>query len=93
MLTFEKIHNLAIATFNFFSFFLYICIMILKFNFIILINFDFANFINFDFSILNMSIEDESRFLFYNASMLVKLNLNNFLTKYFSKNCAILFDR
>jgi len=93
ILTFEKTHNLAIAIFDSFSFFLYICITTLEFNFTIFINFDFANLINFDFSILNMSIEDKSRLFFYNASILIELNFDNFLFDYFSKNCAILFDQ
>jgi len=93
MLTFEKAHNLAIATFDSFLSFLYICIATSKFNFTIFTNFDFANSTNFDFSILNMSIENESYSLFYDASILIKLNFDNFLIKYSSKNCAILFNR
>ncbi len=93
MLTFEKTHNLAIAIFNSFLSFLYICITTSKFNFTIFTNFDFANFTNFDFSILNMLIEDKSHSLFYDALILIKLNFNNSLIKYFSKNCAILFDQ
>ena len=92
MLIFEKTHNLAIATFNSFLSFLYICITTSKFNFTIFTNFDLANFINFDFLILNMLIKDESHFFFYNALILIKLNLNNFLIKYFLKNCVILFN-
>ncbi len=92
MLTFQKTHNLAIAIFDSSSFFLYICITTLKFNFTNFTNFDLANLINFNLSILNMLIEDESRLLFYNASILIKLNFDNFLIKYSSKNCAILFD-
>ncbi len=93
MLTLKKTHNFAIATFDSFLFFLYICITTSKFNFTIFTNFDFANFTNFDISILNMSIKDESHFLFYDASILIELNFNNFLIEYFSKNCAILFDQ
>ncbi len=81
MLTIEKTHNLAIATSNFFSSFLYICITTTKFNFTNFTNFDLANLTNFDFSILNMLIEDESRFLFYDASILIELNFNDFLNK------------
>jgi len=93
MLTFEKTHNFAIATFDSFLSFLYICITTLEFNFTIFTNFDFANFINFDFLILNMSITNNKlRSFFYNASILNKLNLNNFLIKYFLKNFAILFN-
>ncbi len=92
MLTFEKAHNLAIATFDFFSSFLYICIATLEFDFTIFTNFDLANFTNFDFLILNMSIEDESRSLFYDASILIELNFDNSLIEYSSKSCAILFD-
>jgi len=93
MLTLKKAHNLAIATFNSFSFFLYICIATSKFNFTIFTNFDFTNFTNFDLPILNMSIEDESRSSFYDASMLIELNFDNSSIKYSSKNCAILFNR
>ncbi len=93
VLTLEKAYNLAIATFDSFSFFFYICIAISKFNFTIFIDFDLANFIDFDLSISNMSIEDKSRPLFYDAPMSIRLNLNDSSIKYFSKNCAILFDR
>jgi hypothetical protein len=93
VLTFEKAHNLAIATFDSFSSFFYICIAISEFNFTIFTNFDLANSIDFDSSILNMSIENELRSFFYDASMSTKLNLDNFLIKYSSKNCAILFDQ
>jgi hypothetical protein len=92
MLTFEKVYNFAIATFNSFLSFLYICIATLEFNFTIFINFDLANLIDFDFLILIILIKDKSRSFFYNASILIKLNFNNSLIKYFSKNCAILFD-
>jgi hypothetical protein len=93
MLTFKKTHNLAIATFNSFSFFLYICITTLKFNFTIFTNFDLANLINFDFLILNiLIINNESHSFFYNASISNKLNFNNFLIKYSLKNFATLFD-
>ena len=100
MLTFEKTYNLAIviATFDSSLIFLYICIIILKFNFTIFTNFDFedfffANFINFDFAISNiLTTNNESRSLFCNSSISNKLNFDNFLIKYFSKNFVILFD-
>ncbi len=99
----EKTYNFTIATFNSFISFFYICITILKFDFAIFINFDFedfdfedfdlANLINFDFAILNMLITNNKlRFLFYNTSILNRLNFNNSLIKYFSKNFAILFN-
>ncbi len=94
MLIFEKTYNLAIATFDSFLSFFYICITISKFNFTIFTNFNLANFTNFDFLILNMSImNNESRSFFYNAPILNKLNFDNFSIEYFSKNCAILFDQ
>ncbi len=94
MLTFEKTRNFAIATFDSSLSFLYICIITLKFDFTIFINFDFANFTNFDLSILNMLITNKkSHSLFYNASILNKLNFDNSSIKYFSKNFAILFDQ
>jgi len=93
MLTFEKTHNLAIATFDSFLSFFYICVTTLEFNFTIFTNFDFANLIDFDFSILNILIEDESRSFFYDASILIELNFNNSLIEYSSKNCTILFDQ
>jgi hypothetical protein len=49
MLTFEKTHNLAIAIFDSFLSFFYICITTLEFNFTIFTNFNFAIFTNFDF--------------------------------------------
>ncbi len=98
VLIFEKTYNLAIATFDSFLSFLYICITILKCDFTIFTNFNFedfdlANFTNFNLAISNMSIKDKSRFVFYNASISTKLNFDNLLMKYSSKNCAILFDR
>ncbi len=86
MLTFEKTHNLAIATFDSFLSFFYICITTSKF--------DFTISTNFDLLISNMSImNDESRSFFYDAPILNKLNFDNFSIEYSSKNCAILFDR
>ncbi len=85
VLIFEKTYNLAIAISNSSLFFLYICIIVLEF--------DFTIFINFDFSILNMSTTNNKlRSFFYNASILNRLNFDNFLIEYFSKNFAILFD-
>ena len=93
MLILKKTHDLAIAIFDFFIFFFYICITILKFNLTIFTNFDFANFVNFNFLILNMLITNKKlRSFFYNTSILNKLNFNNSLIKYFSKNFAIFFD-
>lgn len=91
--TFEKAHNLAIATFNSSLSFLYICIATLEFDFTIFIDSDLANPIDFDPPISNMSIEDESRPPFYDAPVLAKLNLDDPLIGYSSKSCAILFDR
>jgi hypothetical protein len=99
VLILEKTYNFAIATFDSSLFFLYICIMILEFDFTIFTifyfeDFVFANFIDFDLAILNMSIiNNKSCSFFYNASISNKLNLNYSLIKYFSKNFAILFDR
>jgi len=94
VLTLKNTYNFAIAIFDSFSFFLYICITTLEFDFTIFTNFDFANFINFDFSILNILItNNKSRSFFYNASILNKLNFDNSLIEYFSKNFAILFDQ
>jgi len=98
VLILEKTYNFTIATFNSFISFFYICITILKFDFAIFINFDFedfdlANLINFDFAILNILITNNKlRFLFYNTSISNRLNFNNSLNKYFSKNFAILFN-
>jgi len=97
VLTFEKIYYFAIAIFDTSLSFFYISITLLEFNFIILDfdlkDFDYENFANFDFAILNMLVNDKSRSLFYNASILIKLNFNNFFIKYSLKSCAILFDQ
>ncbi len=94
VLTLKKTYNLAIATFNSFLSFLYICVTTSKFNFIIFTNFDLANFIDFDFLILNMlTTNNDSRSFFYDASISNKLNFDNSSIKYFSKNFATLFNR
>jgi len=97
MLTFEKTYNFAIAIFDTSLSFFYIYIILLKFNLTILDfnleDFDCKNLVNFDFAISNILVNDKSRFFFYNALMLIKLNFNNFFIKYFLKNCAILFDQ
>jgi len=97
VLILEKTYNFTIATFNLFAFFFYICIIILEFDFTIFTNFDFedfdfANFTNFNLAILNISTKDKLRLLFYNIIILTKLNLDNSLIKYSSKNYAILFN-
>jgi hypothetical protein len=93
MLIFKKTYNLVIATLDFFLFFSYICITILEFDLTVFINFDFANFTNFDLSILNMSTTNKKlRSFFYDASISNKLNFDDFLIEYSSKNFAILFD-
>jgi len=88
VLTFERAYNLAIAIFYISLSFLYIYIILLEFNFTIL-DFDFEDF---DCEILNILANNKLRSLFYNALMLIELNFDNFFIKYFSKNCAILFD-
>ncbi len=94
---FERTYNLAIAIFDIFLSFCYICITLLKFNLIFLDfnfeDFDRENLVNFDLAILNMLVDNKSRSFFYNASILIKLNFNNFFIKYSSKSCAILFDQ
>ncbi len=93
MLIFKNTYNLVIATLDFFLFFSYICITILEFDLTVFINFDFANFTNFDLSILNMSTTNKKlRSFFYDASISNKLNFDDFLFEYSSKNFAILFD-
>jgi len=96
VLTFKRIYNFAIAIFNISFFSLYIYIILLEFNLIIL-DFDFEDFdcknlVNFNFAILNILINNKLRSLFYNASILIKLNFDNFFIEYSSKSCAILFD-
>jgi len=94
VLIFEKTYNFTIAIFDTSLSFLYICIILLEFNFTIL-DFDLKEFdcvVNFDFAILNILVNNKLRSLFYNALILIKLNFDNFFIKYFSKNCAILFD-
>ncbi len=96
VLIFERTYNFAIAIFNTSLFFLYICIILLEFNFTILDfdfkDFDCKNFANFDFIILNILANNKLRSFFYNMSISTKLNFDNFFIKYFSKNCAILFN-
>ncbi len=68
VLIFKRIYNFAIAIFNTFLSFLYICIILLKFNFTILDfnfeDFDCENFTNFDLAILNILINNKLRFFF-----------------------------
>ena len=96
ILIFKRIYNFAITISNISLSFLYICIILLEFNFTILDfnlkDFDCKNFVNFNFTILNVLINNKLRSFFYNISILTRLNFNNFFIKYFSKNCAILFD-
>jgi len=96
VLTLERIYNFAIAIFNTFLSFLYICIILLEFNLIVLDfdleDFDRKNLANCNLAILNILINNKLRSLFYNASILIKLNFDNFFIKYSSKSCAILFD-
>jgi len=95
---FERTYNFAIAIFYIFLSFFYIYIILLKFSFLILdLDFDFEDFdcknlVNYNLAILNILINNKLRFFFYNILILIKLNFNNFFIKYFSKNCAILFD-
>ncbi len=96
VLTLKRIYNFAIAIFNISLSFFYICITLLEFNLIILDfdlkDFDCENLVNFDLAILNILVDDKLHSFFYNASILIELNFNNFFIKYFSKSCAILFD-
>jgi len=88
VLIFERTYNLAITIFYISLFFLYISIILLEFNFTIL-DFDLKDFDN---KILNILVNNKLRSFFYNASMSIELNFNNFFIEYFLKSCAILFN-
>ncbi len=86
---FERIYNFAIAVFDTFLSFLYICIILLEFNFTILDfdfeNFNCENFANFDFAILNISINNKLRFFFIMCRYWLNLILITFLSNIFRK--------